>query len=119
VLPGPGQINAGQIEMHRNGLQLVTDELDLHQKALDAFLKAGMERRLAWDWFARMTLVQGVPRTQLNVALAADLEHEETEAQLKRLEIAKLRSQKEILEKFLEEADKAVKVPQKGKVQLT
>jgi hypothetical protein len=114
VFPGPGQINAGQIEMHRNGLQLVTAELERHENALQCFLDAGAARRSAW-----LALDGIAPGWNARNLLQLDAKAEEAEADLKRLEILKLRSQKEILEKFLEEADKAVQVPQKGKVQLT
>jgi hypothetical protein len=107
-----------QLQQHKNSLQLVTAEIDLHEKELEAWKNRGEAERNLYSWIADVSADPAVKRTPLKAYQQAHKAHYEAEGNLKELVIVKLKSQQAMLTAFIEEAEKRVKEPDRKLVDL-
>lgn len=102
-------VNPEQVQQLKNGLTLLNAEIAMLEKELETFkalseAEAGLTR---WNELEAATFAQ------------AKRAHTAAQADLKVLAIEKLKAERNICQAMLDEAQKSVKVPGKGRVQLS
>jgi len=102
--PGRGiPVNPEQV---RNELQMHTAEVTLHEQELAAFQLRAKCERFFWRWLVDNLVPKEAGRNTFEQFIAADKKHEESEVELRKVEIAKLQSKKAISQAILDEVER-------------
>ena len=112
-------ITPQQIDQLENSLRLIEAEIKLAEVEHEAWNARGVAERQFHSWLVDITLPVEVPRRPLERYVEAQKAWYDAESQRKQVEIAKLKSQRDINRAMIQEAQQAVKLAGRGNVQLT
>ncbi len=99
-------ITPEQIEQTRNSLNLITAEIDLHEKELEAFEARAKAEANFWAWITNLSLPAGKSRKPLDEVLDAQRSHYEAAKCLKIIYLTKMKADQGVLRAMLEECDR-------------
>jgi hypothetical protein len=111
-------ITPEQHEQNKNLLLLTACEIDLHEKELGAWMARGEAERNLYRFIVDVSADPGVSRKPLAAFNDAHKAHYAAEGDLKQLAIARLKQQHAILTALITEAEKMIKDPGRGLVEL-
>ena len=105
------KITEEELGFLRSEVQLLEAEVELHQKELDTWKRRGEQERNLYRWFAERLIDPGFSRQPLTRFCDDHKAHYAAAAELKEVQIAKLKSQCAIKRAMLEEGDKRIAHP--------
>lgn len=99
-------ISEEQIEQTRNNLNLITAEIDLHEKELEAWQELGKTEINFWAWLAMFSVPESRSRKPLDFAIEANQRHNQAASALKIIHLAKMKADQKVMQELLAEVDR-------------
>jgi hypothetical protein len=106
-------ITPEQIEQTRNSLNLITAEIELHEKELEAWETRAKAEAIFWAWITNHSVPAGRSHQTLDVVTEAQRSHFEAAKCLKVIQIAKMKADQNVMRELVAECDRVQSVGSK------